>query len=66
MTRGSDTKPLTRLLKTNDAEEYLVVVVKAGTLVIRPYRSQKGGPGEVTVNIGAVYTRGLLNRVPPL
>jgi hypothetical protein len=66
MTRGSDTKPLVRLLKTSDAEEYLVVEVKAGSLVIRPYKSRKGGAGEVTVNIGTVYQRALMHRVAPL
>lgn len=66
MTRGSDTKPLVRLLKTNTAEEYLVVEVRAGTLVIRPFKSRKGGEGEVVVNIGTVYQRALMNRVEPL
>ena len=64
MTPGSDTKPTVRLMKSVEGE--LVVSVKAGTLVIRPYRSRVGGPAEVTVNIGSVYNRALMSRVKPL
>jgi hypothetical protein len=47
-------------------EGELVVSVKAGTLVIRPVRTRVGGQAEVTVNIGSVYNRALMNRVKPL
>ena len=64
MTPGSDTKPTVRLMKSVEGE--LVVSVKAGTLVIRPVRTRVGGQAEVTVNIGSVYNRALMNRVKPL
>ena len=64
MTPGSDTKPTVRAMQSTAGT--LIVEVHARTLVIRPFRSRKGGGGEVTVDISAVYNRALINRVRPI
>ena len=64
MTPGSDTKPTVRVMHADRGD--LVVEVKLRTLTLRPFRSRKGGDGEVTVSIGAIYQRALMNRVKPI
>jgi len=64
VTHGNDEHPTVRVMNTPEGQ--VVVEVKSRTLVIRPFRTRKGGPAEVTVNIGSVYNRALMNRAKPL
>jgi len=62
VTRGSDTRPTTRVLVGSDGEEY-VVTLKARTYSIRPKGSRKGGRSEVILTPSAVYRAALIARV---
>lgn len=63
MTRGSDIKPLRRLLASRYGDEYVIELL-ASVIIIRPKGSRRGGPAEVAFMPGAIYTRALLDRAP--
>jgi len=74
MTRGSDTKPVRRLMRyvryagklgDSKAEEY-VVEIRERLIVIRPKGARSGGPAEVSLSVGAIYEKALMARVEPL
>ena len=64
MTRADETKPVRRVVQTDDGE--MVAEVRARTLTLRPVRTRKGGPAEVCLSFSSLYTRALLARVTPL
>ena len=60
MTRATS-QPTRRIVQDKTGREY-VAEVRADTLALRPLRSRRGGPADVVMTWGAVYTRALLAR----
>lgn len=60
MTKGSDVKPVRRVLSTDEGD--FVVELRERTIVIRPKRARRGGDSEVVVTPTSVYTRMLMMR----
>lgn len=68
MTRGSDSKPVRRLMahvRHGLTEEY-VVEIRERVIVIRPKGARAEGPATVSVTVGQVYERALMARVRPM
>jgi len=61
MTRATE-KPLRRLVQAGSFGT-MVLELRAETIVLRPYRSRRGGPAEVLVSHGAIYLRSMMVRV---
>lgn len=57
MTRASDTKPVRRVVTDGDGREY-VLEVYARFCRLRPIRTRRGGPAEVTRCWSQVYLDG--------
>lgn len=55
MTRATD-KPLRRIVRDSQGREY-VAELRADTVSLRPLRSRRGGPADVTVGWGSLYVR---------
>ena len=64
MTNGSNERPTRRLLQSRIGP--LVVELSASTITMRPPRTKRGGPAEVTVTAGGIYEQALLRRVAPI
>lgn len=64
MTRATE-KPVRRIVVTEDRYGYAeyVVEIRARTLTMRPSRTRRGGPQEVTLPFGAIYVRAMMARV---
>jgi len=58
MTRATD-QPLRRIVRDQSGREY-VAEVRADTLMLRPLRSRRGGPADVSIGWGAIYIRACL------
>jgi len=56
-------QPVRRIVSDRTGREY-VAEVRADTLALRPLRSRRGGPADVVVTWGAIYTRALLAQAP--
>lgn len=54
-TRASNDRPTRRLMSTAIAD--YVVELGAREIRIRPYRTRRGGSGEVQVGVGVLYQR---------
>lgn len=57
MTRASDVKPVVRVVRDADDREY-VLEVYARTLRLRPIRTKRGGPAEITRTLAQVFLDG--------
>lgn len=62
MTRGSNDKPVRRLLDSRSGDRY-VVELRADLILMRPFRARRGGPLEVALIPGAVYLPALRTRL---
>ncbi len=63
MTRASDVRPTRRLLTSDRYRDEYVVELRASLILMRPKGSRRGGPAEVAVYPGAIYTRAMIARV---
>ena len=61
MTRAHPVVPLRRVVQDRRGLEY-IVEVRTDTLTMRPLRRRRGGPADVAVAWGSIYTRALLSR----
>lgn len=64
MLRASTEKPVSRIVQTKHDGE-LVMEVRANTLTMRPIRTRRGGPAEVVVTWGSIYTRAQASKAAP-
>lgn len=65
MTRGSDVRPVRRVLTshtTGRSEDY-VVELRQTLILIRPKGTRIGGKAEVAVPVGAIYQRAIISRM---
>lgn len=65
MTRGSDVRPVRRVLTSHAGyrpEDY-VVELRQTLILIRPKGTRIGGRAEVAIPVGAVYQRALISRM---
>ncbi len=62
MTRGSDVRPVRRVLQSRSGykPQDFVVELRETLILIRPKGTRIGGTSEVAVPVGAVYQRALL------
>lgn len=62
-TRAGD-KPVIRIVSTKYDGE-MVAEVRGNTVTLRPFRTRKGGPAEVVVSWGSIYTRAQAAKAVP-
>lgn len=63
MTRGSNERPVRRLLSSRQFNEDWAVELRADLILIRPKGSRRGGKAEVAVLPGVIYQRAMFDRI---
>ncbi len=58
MTTRATSKPLRRVVQTMDGE--LVAEITDRVLTLRPPKTRRGGPAEISVVWGSIYLRGMV------